>query len=643
MSWGLPKLPGFSFEDVTKTNFHVPRKIDYVNGYPIVRCDGRAVGGSSMDADGSNYIDVSDALNFDPSLMYGRTKDDSIPIPKPHWVRFDKKFLTFKGHFVQEFPELTIRKIILIYYLEDDTITVVEPHIHNSGLMQGKLVKRSRLPKNDCGQFWHWKDFNVGMDFTVHGYAIHVSSCDEFTREFMTSQGVEVFDDEITDDVQPVRDYRRVEPNKINRKLSKHFLDDDGRVLQFDAIWDDSNVEHGEVRNYKILYSINDKTVSIKECHVKNGGRDPFPMLLRKTRIFKNWSERSVNSPIFGQERQSEDEEYYGEDDLLIGETINILGRDFLLCDCDDFTRRYYKNVLNIDQREPIRPVQPEKKILPMTVGPHIGIGDPDDTFMSCLSFHLKPPHKDVVQYNLYGNKNLRYLCEMISVHPEDAGRRFVLSYHLADGLIRIDELLADNSGLSGGRFSGPSKLPVPGCGFGTHYTPEMFYIGAIIIVKNHKLRIVSADLFVYNYMMENRDKFPSEIVENLRQYHLQCGNLKSESAQIVSGDIASMDGLLKETQDFRTDNWRPTELAAPLQAMESAQILPDSEASKVEDQPVVCLTGPATVAHTVQDQIDVSQQMDRNNVEEIPEDDMPNLTVTKRVSFKNVPENHDE
>lgn len=74
--------------------------------------------------------------------------------------------------------------------------------------------------------------------------------------------------------------------------------------------------------------------------------------------------------------------------------------------------------------------------------------------------------------------QNLRYLCEMISVHPEDAGRRFVLSYHLADGLIRIDELLADNSGLSGGRFSGPSKLPVPGCSLGTHYTPEMFYIG---------------------------------------------------------------------------------------------------------------------------------------------------------------------
>lgn len=37
-----------------------------------------------------------------------------------------------------------------------------------------------------------------------------------------------------------------------------------GAIFRFDAIWDDSNVEHGEVRNYKILYSVNDKTVSIK-------------------------------------------------------------------------------------------------------------------------------------------------------------------------------------------------------------------------------------------------------------------------------------------------------------------------------------------------------------------------------------------
>ena len=33
--------------------------------------------------------------------------------------------------------------------LEDDTLSLVEPRLHNSGLDQGILVKRHRIPKND--------------------------------------------------------------------------------------------------------------------------------------------------------------------------------------------------------------------------------------------------------------------------------------------------------------------------------------------------------------------------------------------------------------------------------------------------------------------------------------------------------------
>lgn len=58
MSWGLPKLPGYSFRDVNQSNFHVPRKIDYVNGFPVIKLDYRAVGGRLMDAEGSDFVDV---------------------------------------------------------------------------------------------------------------------------------------------------------------------------------------------------------------------------------------------------------------------------------------------------------------------------------------------------------------------------------------------------------------------------------------------------------------------------------------------------------------------------------------------------------------------------------------------------------
>ena len=37
----------------------------------------------------------------------------------------------------------------LLYFLEDDTLSLLEPRRHNSGLDQGVLVKRHRVPKSD--------------------------------------------------------------------------------------------------------------------------------------------------------------------------------------------------------------------------------------------------------------------------------------------------------------------------------------------------------------------------------------------------------------------------------------------------------------------------------------------------------------
>lgn len=46
----------------------------------------------------------------------------------------------------------------------------------------GKLIKRQRLPKNDRGDNWHWKDINNGMNITFYGKVFHVTNCDKFTQ-----------------------------------------------------------------------------------------------------------------------------------------------------------------------------------------------------------------------------------------------------------------------------------------------------------------------------------------------------------------------------------------------------------------------------------------------------------------------------
>ncbi len=60
-------------------------------------------------------------------------------------------------------------------------MSVVEPAIENSGIPQGKLIKRQRLPKNDLGDCWHWKDLNLDMDVTLYGKVFHIYNCDQWT------------------------------------------------------------------------------------------------------------------------------------------------------------------------------------------------------------------------------------------------------------------------------------------------------------------------------------------------------------------------------------------------------------------------------------------------------------------------------
>lgn len=41
-------------------------------------------------------------------------------------------------------------------------------------------------------------------------------------------------------------------------------------------------------------------------------------------------------------------QEFYRDSDLKIGEVINVWGRKILLCDCDEFTKDYYRTKYGI-------------------------------------------------------------------------------------------------------------------------------------------------------------------------------------------------------------------------------------------------------------------------------------------------------
>lgn len=82
----------------------------------------------------SRYDTVCETVRFDPTLTYGRVKGYPPGICPPHWVLYDKKALTYKAFFKQSIFESPlenhrIRHVNIIYFLEDDTISVMEPPV----------------------------------------------------------------------------------------------------------------------------------------------------------------------------------------------------------------------------------------------------------------------------------------------------------------------------------------------------------------------------------------------------------------------------------------------------------------------------------------------------------------------------------
>ncbi|EQC42811.1 hypothetical protein SDRG_00531 [Saprolegnia diclina VS20] len=436
------------------------------------------------------------------------------------------RFYAFFEETVDESPAelFRLRRTMLLFYLRDDTIEIIENRVANSGLPQGTYLKRGKLMKPNNAGHYRFDDIFIGMNFPIFGRTFKLYSCDAFTRTyyaenaFELSRNIEIPKDEYTMTRDEISKLCGGEPGHFYGKknsalktfmeatLGNHglnsakkakFLSNARKVLHFECEYDDRQKLYGDLTPYSLNYFLEDDTIEIKEVERPNSGRDPFPLLLSRSRLLKAWEHAIHDEQDRGVEEPTGRDAYYNEDDLFVGAVLNVYSRSLKLVDADEYTRAYYKEAWNLDLEAPkYTPPAPKENEKPAPP-PYTGYGTEEDSMGSVTHLVPKVPKKDFIKMTTNDHKLLRFSARMVSSRREQAARRFIVTFYLADDTISIYEPEQRNSGIVSGKFleRGPHKSPA-----GVRYGLNDFFIGNELSFNAYKFLIFDADDYTKHY-----------------------------------------------------------------------------------------------------------------------------------------------
>lgn len=441
--------------------------------------------------------------------------------------------LRFQSFYVESVDEsnleiVRLRKNTILLYLHDETFEIIEPRVQNSGIPQGTFLKRCRLPKPD-GSVYSSKDLRIGMDLSIFGRSFKLYECDAFTREwYATTLGVDVGQtialpkDEYTLTREqitrmcggdhdhfygkvryPLKTYMEASLGNPNRsslqsEKKRKFLANNRKVLSFHCEYDVRSQLYGDLMTYVLDYFLEDDTIEFKEVHTANSGRDPFPKLLRRCRVLKNWHESLADEQDRGVEEPTSRESYYNEEDLYVGAVLQVFGKDMRIVDADPYTRDYYRMAWGRELAEPSATVI-ARPVFPKPAPPaYNGYGTEEDSLGSCNSLCPKPPRKDFKKMAEFDRMLLRFSVKMISSRKEQQQRRFILTFFLTDDTLSIYEPEQRNSGVVNGKFLERGRYKSVD---GSYFSLAHLAIGAELALNAHRFEIIDADEYTKKFL----------------------------------------------------------------------------------------------------------------------------------------------
>eukprot|EP00662_Eupelagonemidae_sp_cell21_P000716 gene716-1285_t len=361
-------------------------------------------------------------------------------------------------------------------------------------------------------------DFNVGkeivayrghggVDTGLYGKRIRLVDCDRATREYLSSAGVEVpaCEDVPPDDrVDPTKKPRSYDDFDLRTKggavqcskgrVVKHYPDEIARTQKF-------LVDSGKLR-----YFVEDDTTEVIERAHGNSGRDCGRAFRRRCRLPRGTEQArkgleltfgSKVNGMAGDKPTTDGQPYYVLSDFTIGAEVEVYSRVLTIFAADRFTRDYYEKHVGVALAPDAEmPVKEERIPQPRPPPRHNGFGTEEDSLSNCHSLLCKGPKVDLKKWQRHANDLLRFKMKLHE--PEDANdvaRRFVLTYHMADDSLVINELSIRNAGFLAGRFLKRQKVKkFAGEGPRTYFAHSDFHPGAVVTIFGHTFEVLEQD-----------------------------------------------------------------------------------------------------------------------------------------------------
>ena len=268
-------------------------------------------------SEGKQYNDIDGRYSLRSQQQDRLSHSRSLPYCSlenaPRFVVNDTRTFKFFAYFEEEAPENLLetkraRNVEICVGLSDSTLEIVEPAVLNSGLSQGKVLKKHQVPKPAANGYterggplasgeikqtalYTVTDFYAGAQLNIYNRIYHVYDANQATKDYLESIGRPF------GDARPTSSYYwdpKLRPGNLRSKKIAHktlknlgFYEYERKVLRFFGCWDGSEQLFGDEQNVRVHYSLADNKIEVLPVSVRNSGRDKLSRLLKRTTIMK--------------------------------------------------------------------------------------------------------------------------------------------------------------------------------------------------------------------------------------------------------------------------------------------------------------------------------------------------------------------